>query len=488
MNRVVVLVSLIIASILTLSSSNVTTNNKHSHFVLVHGAGHGAWCWYKVATLLQSTGHKVTAIDLTASGINPIQVTQVNGSLLDYAKPLTDFMASLPSAAAAEKVVLVGHSLGGLSISLAMERFPHKISAAVFVTALMPSPNLTYSQIFEEDLVLGLSLVRPYDTFSNKELLNKQLKLTKEKYGSVRRVFIVCDQDHTIEESLQRWKIERNPPHQVMIINGTDHMNLIIIVVIMSTVLPSNNDENTKIISSSHFVLVHGAGHGAWCWYKVANLLQSTGHKVTTIDLTASGINPIQVTQVNGSLLDYAKPLMDFMASLPSSEAAEEVVLVGHSLGGLSISLAMESFPHKISAAIEYHDLYAILMEWVSFEIQNTRRFGSPMDSTFIYGQGPNNPPTAVLFGPNLLASKFYQLSPPEDLVLALTLLRPYDQFSNEELLSEQLKLTKEKYGSVRRVFIVCDQDYVIEESMQRWMIEKNPPHEVMVINQTDHM
>ncbi|KAF4380738.1 hypothetical protein F8388_017092 [Cannabis sativa] len=430
MNRVVVLVSLIIASILTLSSSNVTTNNKHSHFVLVHGAGHGAWCWYKVATLLQSTGHKVTAIDLTASGINPIQVTQVNGSLLDYAKPLTDFMASLPSAAAAEKVVLVGHSLGGLSISLAMERFPHKISAAVFVTALMPSPNLTYSQIFEEnlrrigslmdstfiygegpnspptalflgpnllaskfyqlsppeDLVLGLSLVRPYDTFSNKELLNKQLKLTKEKYGSVRRVFIVCDQDHTIEESLQRWKIERNPPHQVMIINGTDHM-----------------------------------------------------------------------------------PLMDFMASLPSSEAAEEVVLVGHSLGGLSISLAMESFPHKISAA-------------------NTRRFGSPMDSTFIYGQGPNNPPTAVLFGPNLLASKFYQLSPPEDLVLALTLLRPYDQFSNEELLSEQLKLTKEKYGSVRRVFIVCDQDYVIEESMQRWMIEKNPPHEVMVINQTDHM
>uniref|UniRef100_A0A803PF26 (S)-hydroxynitrile lyase n=1 Tax=Cannabis sativa TaxID=3483 RepID=A0A803PF26_CANSA len=257
----------------------------------------------------------------------------------------------------------------------------------------------------------------------------------------------------------------------------------------MSTVLPSNNDENTKIISSSHFVLVHGAGHGAWCWYKVANLLQSTGHKVTTIDLTASGINPIQVTQVNGSLVDYAKPLMDFMASLPSSEAAEEVVLVGHSLGGLSISLAMESFPHKISAAVfvtalmpgpnlTYHNIYQ----------ENTRRFGSPMDSTFIYGQGPNNPPTAVLFGPNLLASKFYQLSPPEDLVLALTLLRPYDQFSNEELLSEQLKLTKEKYGSVRRVFIVCDQDYVIEESMQRWMIEKNPPHEVMVINQTDHM
>ncbi|KAM6591480.1 hypothetical protein CsatA_014085 [Cannabis sativa] len=189
MNRVVVLVSLIIASILTLSSSNVTTNNKHSHFVLVHGAGHGAWCWYKVATLLQSTGHKVTAIDLTASGINPIQVTQVNGSLLDYAKPLTDFMASLPSAAAAEKVVLVGHSLGGLSISLAMERFPHKISAAVFVTALMPSPNLTYSQIFEE-MRLRRKMVRTGRRLRLTKVLGR--KVTRSKTGRTKWRPMTC--------------------------------------------------------------------------------------------------------------------------------------------------------------------------------------------------------------------------------------------------------------------------------------------------------
>nr|GEY13375.1 hypothetical protein [Tanacetum cinerariifolium] len=37
-----------------------------------------------------------------------------------------------------EKVVLVGHSFGGLSISLAMEKFPEKISLAVFLSAFMP--------------------------------------------------------------------------------------------------------------------------------------------------------------------------------------------------------------------------------------------------------------------------------------------------------------------------------------------------------------
>ncbi|KAM6564426.1 hypothetical protein CsatB_024424 [Cannabis sativa] len=345
MNRVVVLVSLIIASILTLSSSNVTTNNKHSHFVLVHGAGHGAWCWYKVATLLQSTGHKVTAIDLTASGINPIQVTQVNGSLLDYAKPLTDFMASLPSAAAAEKVVLVGHSLGGLSISLAMERFPHKISAAVFVTALMPSPNLTYSQIFEEEASeMG---------DEGKNSIGGRLGMEGEKKG--------------VESQLREgeWR----------------------------------DREESKDL-----------GHGA--------LIAGVMHE-------------------------------------GEAEASWETPKRAHLLKNKQVNL---------------------------------RRIGSLMDSTFIYGEGPNSPPTALFLGPNLLASKFYQLSPPEDLVLGLSLVRPYDTFSNKELLNKQLKLTKEKYGSVRRVFIVCDQDHTIEESLQRWKIERNPPHQVMIINGTDHM
>ncbi|XP_062102159.1 methyl jasmonate esterase 1-like [Humulus lupulus] len=237
----------------------------------------------------------------------------------------------------------------------------------------------------------------------------------------------------------------------------------------------------------SHFVLVHGAGHGAWCWYKVATLLRSAGHKVTTMDLTASGINPVQVSQVNSSLVYYAKPLMDFIASLPTT--MENVILVGHSLGGLSISLAMETFPRKISVAV-FVTAFMPGLDFSYAEISQEimRRNDSLMDSTLIYNNGPNNPPNALIFGPNMLASKFYQLSPPEDLVLGLSLLRPHDEFSNEELFNKQLKLTKEKYGSVQRVFIVCDRDLILEESLQRWMIERNPPHEVIVINEADHM
>ncbi|KAE7999820.1 hypothetical protein FH972_004215 [Carpinus fangiana] len=38
------------------------------HYVLVHGSCLGAWCWYKVATLLKSAGHIVLVQDLAASG------------------------------------------------------------------------------------------------------------------------------------------------------------------------------------------------------------------------------------------------------------------------------------------------------------------------------------------------------------------------------------------------------------------------------------
>ena len=126
---------------------------KERHFVLVHGACHGAWSWYKVATLLKSAGHKVTALDLAASGIHPKQAHELR-SLSDYLEPLMEFMASLPPE---ERVILVGHSMGGYCISAAMESFPEKVSVAVFCTAFMPSLEFNYTTLYVEVLDFLLS-------------------------------------------------------------------------------------------------------------------------------------------------------------------------------------------------------------------------------------------------------------------------------------------------------------------------------------------
>lgn len=45
---------------------------------------------------------------------------------------------------------------------------------------------------------------------------------------------------------------------------------------------------------------------------------------------------------------------------------------------------------------------------------QYTRRVDSYMDPEYAYDDGPEKPPTTLLFGYNFMASKLYQLSPPE--------------------------------------------------------------------------
>ncbi|BFG38966.1 hypothetical protein CerSpe_252400 [Prunus speciosa] len=238
-----------------------TSPSGKKHFVLIHGADLGAWSWYKVATLLNDSGHNVTALDLGASGINPIQIQQLR-SISQYVEPLTKLMVSLPPK---ERIILVGHSMGGAVISIFMERFPEKIAAAVYVTAFMSGPTLNYSTILTEvnkrldyldtqyrydngtnnpptsflfgpkalalkiyqlspaqDITLASSLIR-FSPLFNYDVI----KLTKEKYGSVHRVFIVSGQDQAIVLDVQNYIIRNNPPDEVKVISDSDHMVMI---------------------------------------------------------------------------------------------------------------------------------------------------------------------------------------------------------------------------------------------------------------------
>lgn len=50
------------------------------------------------------------------------------------------------------------------------------------------------------------------------------IELTKNKYGSVPRIFIVADQDRGIVLGVQKFIIKNNPPNEARVINGSDHM------------------------------------------------------------------------------------------------------------------------------------------------------------------------------------------------------------------------------------------------------------------------
>lgn len=106
-----------------------------AHFLLVHGASHGAWCWDRLGPLLEAMGHTVRAIDLPSHGDDPTPSESVT---------LGDYVSATLGALEAD-TVLVGHSLGGLSITLAAARAPEKIRALVYLCALVPVPGQSFA-------------------------------------------------------------------------------------------------------------------------------------------------------------------------------------------------------------------------------------------------------------------------------------------------------------------------------------------------------
>jgi pimeloyl-ACP methyl ester carboxylesterase len=235
-------------------------------FVLVHGAWHGAWTYEKVIPLLAAAGHAAVARDLPAHGLNAKYPDSYNQRPLDAAAfateaspladaTLDDYLDSVVAtidqvrAGGFDRIILVGHSMGGVAITAVAERVPEQISALVYLTAFMPSsgvPGIAYIQRAENagegvgallmadpGLVGALRIdhhsadagyrAKVKDTFYGDvdqiqfgavaKLLTPDVPVapfatpimtTEARWGSVQRHYIKCMQDNAIKPALQQ--------------------------------------------------------------------------------------------------------------------------------------------------------------------------------------------------------------------------------------------------------------------------------------------
>jgi pimeloyl-ACP methyl ester carboxylesterase len=81
------------------------------------------------------------------------------------------------------------------------------------------------------------------------------------------------------------------------------------------------------------YVLVHGGHHGGWCYRKVAQLLRTAGHEVYTPTLTGLGERRHLLTPA----VDLEMHIADVVGVL-TYEDLHDVILVGHSYGGMVIT------------------------------------------------------------------------------------------------------------------------------------------------------
>jgi pimeloyl-ACP methyl ester carboxylesterase len=149
------------------------------------------------------------------------------------------------------------------------------------------------------------------------------------------------------------------------------------------------------------FVLVHGGGHGGWCYQPVARLLRTAGHEVYTPTLSGLG----ERSNLLSASIDLDLHVRDVAAVL-YYEDLRDVILVGHSYGGMVITGAADRVPDRVGRLVYLDAANPVngqsLLDVAGPMIEATRPLGAVVDGVEL----------VLLPGPG--AGLFYGVTDPD--------------------------------------------------------------------------
>ncbi|RDC56508.1 alpha/beta fold hydrolase [Pedobacter chinensis] len=202
---------------------------KPQTYVLVHGAWQAPYVWDAVNSALTKKGNKVIVVELPAHGTDNTPTHTL--SLDVYRDKVIEAIAKVEG-----KIILAGHSMGGMVITHVAEKVPAKISKLVYIGAFLPTTGqaLTDLAFSDPDSKLGPLLAPSPDqltldvvrenltnlfiadgTPADKERVltnyrpepaipfTSKVTLTSENFGAVEKIYIKTLQDIVISPKLQ---------------------------------------------------------------------------------------------------------------------------------------------------------------------------------------------------------------------------------------------------------------------------------------------
>jgi pimeloyl-ACP methyl ester carboxylesterase len=113
------------------------------NFLLVHGAGHGGWCYGRVAPLLRAAGHEVHTPTLTGLG----ERSHLLDERVDLDLHITDIVNVLRFEDLRD-VVLVGHSYGGAVVTGVADRAHERVGRLVYLDAACVRNGQSVADVF----------------------------------------------------------------------------------------------------------------------------------------------------------------------------------------------------------------------------------------------------------------------------------------------------------------------------------------------------
>lgn len=209
--------------------------------------------------------------------------------------------------------------------------------------------------------------------------------------------------------------------------------------------------------------MIHGGWHGAWCWDRVAPLLERAGHEVSTLDLPGHGEDRTPAAEV--TLEGYTDRVVAALDAQP-----EPVVLVGHSLSGTVISQVAERRPGKIEKLVY---LCALLLPGGESAIEASQADG---DSVVLQSAEVEEDRGRIILTEEGMKEALYHDCPEEDFERARRLISPQPLAP----LATPVEVTEGNFGSVRRTYVHTTQDRAISPAAQEKMYAELPCEKVV--------
>lgn len=244
---------------------------------------------------------------------------------------------------------------------------------------------------------------------------------------------------------------------------------LLTMTAIVTTATSCANHEKEPGADPKTYVLVHGAWQAPYVWDSVQADLVKNGNKVIVVTLPGHGSDTTPPHLL--SLDVYRDAVIKAIG-----EADSNVILVGHSMGGMVITSVAEKIPHKIRKLV-YIGAFLPATGQALTDLAYSDP-GSKLGPLLV----PSADKLALDVKPDSLTYLFINDGSPavRDLVLANYRAEPAIPFANK------VTLTNEGFGSVDKIYIKTLKDIVISPALQDRMIAAAGIKTVYTVN-TSH-
>lgn len=188
------------------------------------------------------------------------------------------------------------------------------------------------------------------------------------------------------------------------------------------------------------YVLVHGGGHGGWCYQRVARLLRAQGHEAYTPTLTGLGERE-HLLQPD---IDLDFHITDVVKVL-HFEDLHDVILVGHSYGGMVITGVADRAADRIGHIV-YLDAANPVNGQSLVDVSGQVILVTRKDARFVDG-------IELVLYPGEDPMHFYGVTDPEQIEWMKPRLTPHPW----RCFEQKLELTNEKaLWAIPQTHIVC--------------------------------